>query len=297
MNMDMSQYLDVFLEESKEHLVNLNERLLELEKNPQDLSSLNEIFRAAHTLKGMSSTMGFNDMADLTHHMEDVLSDLKEGFIKVEGAVIDILFDCFDRLQIMVGNIQNSQPAVNNADLIEMLSKVKQGTVITSVPTPRTSTEVLGSSPVQVQTGPDRSGSVPFEFNQYDLTVLKEVQTRGLKPYYVSIKVAPDCLMKSVRVFMVFKSLEADGEIIKTCPPAQDLDEGRFDDQFHIVLVSQLDEHTIRQRIAAISEVETDILRLIELEDFGDGSCEAAGEKIPAVSELSEMATVQDKSP
>ena len=78
--MDMSQYLDVFLEECREHLVNLNEKLLELEKNPQDLSSLNEIFRAAHTLKGMSSTMGFNDMAVLTHHMEDVLLPERRGY-------------------------------------------------------------------------------------------------------------------------------------------------------------------------------------------------------------------------
>ncbi len=69
MSMDMTQYLDVFLEESKEHLGNLNQQLLELEKNPGNLAALNEIFRAVHTLKGMSSTMGYEDLADLTHHM------------------------------------------------------------------------------------------------------------------------------------------------------------------------------------------------------------------------------------
>lgn len=292
--MDMSQYLDVFLEESKEHLVNLNERLLELEKNPQDLSSLNEIFRAAHTLKGMSSTMSFDDMADLTHHMEDVLSDLKEGVIKVEGAVIDVLFDCLDRLQLMVGNIiQNSQVALNNADLIEMLGKVKSGKMKAS-----SSQELYASNaddPEQLRADPLQNYTMPFKFNQYDMTVLKEVQTRDLKAYYVSVKVVPDCLMKSVRVFMVFKSLEADGEIIITHPSAQDLDEGRFEDQFHIVLVNRLEEETIRQRIDAISEVEAGIVQLIEIEDLGQAHSEAPVEKGPTITKLSEMVASPDK--
>jgi two-component system chemotaxis sensor kinase CheA len=293
MNMDMSQYLDVFLEESKEHLVNLNEKLLELEKNPQDLSSLNEIFRAAHTLKGMSSTMGFNDMADLTHHMEDVLSELKEGLIRVESAVIDILFDCFDRLQIMVGNIQSGQSPVNNTDLIEMLNKVKQGTLTT--PSPQAVTDLTGISKEQASAISEQSSIMPFKFNQYDLTVLREVQTRGLNAYYVSINVAPDCLMKSVRSFMVFKTLEADGEVIKTCPSAQELDEGRFDDQFHLVLVNSLDEETIRQRIEAISEVEVDVIQLINLDDLYDLNHEVPGEISPKNFRSPEIVSTPDK--
>jgi len=57
--MDMNQYLDVFVEESKEHLQSLNTSLLELEKDPNNITVLNEIFRVAHTLKGMAGTMGF----------------------------------------------------------------------------------------------------------------------------------------------------------------------------------------------------------------------------------------------
>lgn len=284
MSMDMSQYLDVFLEESREHLVNLNERLLELEKNPQDLSSLNEIFRAAHTLKGMSSTMGFSDMADLTHHMEDVLSDLKEGVIRVEGRIIDILFSCFDRLQIMVGNIQKGEPAVDNTDLIEMLGNIKNGVLTAS--TPQHNDDTPSTIPIPVQTDTVQNITMPFEFNQYDLTVLKEVQTRGLNAYYISVRVAPDCLMKSVRVFMVFKSLETDGEIIKTFPPAQDLDEGRFEDRFHVVVVNKLDAEAIRERIDAISEVETEVVQFIEQKDDKDANVEDPGEKSRVVHEL-----------
>mgnify|MGYP000884156199 CR=1 FL=1 len=294
MNMDMSQYLDVFLEESKEHLVNLNERLLELEKNPQDLSSLNEIFRSAHTLKGMSSTMGFNDMADLTHHMEDVLSDLKNGVIRVEARIIDILFSCFDRLQMMVGNIQESQPALDNKDLIAMLGNIKTGVLTPSLP--QQNDESASNNPAPVQMASDKSYSMPFEFNQYDITVLKEVQTRGLNAYYISVRVAPDCLMKSVRVFMVFKSLENDGEIIKTFPPAQDLDEGRFEERFHITVVNKLDEETIRQRIDAISEVEAEVVQLIDVKDINGVNVETSSEKKPVISGLPEMITT-DKLP
>lgn len=293
MNMDMSQYLDVFLEECKEHLVNLNERLLELEKNPQDLSSLNEIFRAAHTLKGMSSTMGFNDMAVLTHHMEDVLSFLKEGVIKVEVPIIDVLFDCLDRLQMMVGNIQQGQPAVDNTDLIEKLESIKNRE--TMLQNSEADDKSTGVSPEEKKREIDPEVSMPFEFNQYDLTILREVQTRGLNAYYISVKVAPDCLMKSVRAFMVFKALETDGEIIKTDPPAHDLDEGRFQDRFHLILINKLDEDTIRQRIDNISEVQAEVIRLIDIENIVRSDAQVA--KGPAVSVPSQVVAAAEKLP
>jgi len=291
--MDMSQYLDVFLEECKEHLVNLNERLLELEKNPQDLSSLNEIFRAAHTLKGMSSTMGFNDMAVLTHHMEDVLSFLKEGVIRVEGPIVDILFDCLDRLQMMVGNIQQGQPTADSTDLIEKLESIKSGETMPANSEP--DDKSAGVSTEEKEKELDSEVSMPFEFNQYDLTVLKEVQTRGMNAYYIAVKVAPDCLMKSVRAFMVFKALETDGEIIKTDPSAQDLDEGRFQDRFHLILINKLDEDTIRQRIDSITEVQAEVIRLIELDNIVSSDAQVA--KSPAVPVPSQTAAATEKMP
>ena len=128
MKMDMSQYLDVFLEESKEHLESLNQRLLDLEKDSSNINALNEIFRAAHTLKGMSSTMGFDDLADLTHHMENVLSDLKEGILPVNSAVIDTIFQCFDRLQMIIDKIEiNGSGSMDNSDLINTLENIKTG--------------------------------------------------------------------------------------------------------------------------------------------------------------------------
>lgn len=265
-NMDMSQYLDVFLEESREHLENLNRCLLELEKNPDNMTMLNEIFRAAHTLKGMSSTMGFDSMADLTHHLENVLSDLKNGLIRVDTGVVDVLFRCLDQLQIMVDRIQEGKShQLDNSELIRLLQEIKSG--ITPSQTLTTS-EVEREAGIEVETKAneaadtvpepveDEQDTIPIQFNVYDITLLKEAFHRALGVYYILIGVDKGCLMKSVRAFMVFKSLEEEGEIIKTDPPAQELDEGKFEDRFHVILVTKADEKTIVRKLNSISEIK-----------------------------------------
>ena len=110
--MDTSQYLTMFLEESMDNLQTLNESLLELEKNPDDNDRINQIFRVAHTIKGMAATMGFNDMAELTHKMEDVLSEFRDGELKVTQEVVTVLFDCLDTLEKMVDNIEDENDEV-----------------------------------------------------------------------------------------------------------------------------------------------------------------------------------------
>lgn len=256
MKMDMSQYLDVFLEESKEHLASLNEKLLTLEKNPGDVAALNEIFRAAHTLKGMSSTMGFDDVADLTHHMENVLSDLKEGNLSVSSNVVDILFKCFDRLQMMMEQIEvGNTVSHDNSDLIQMLEYIKTGP---------TASQPQTIEPAEDLNTPDENAS--FSFNEYDMTIMKEAISRDFKVYYIRVGIEPECLMKSVRAFMVFKALEEEGEIIKSDPSAQDLDEGKFEDSFELVYVSMLGQEEVASRVDHISEVMLDSLHEINLQ-------------------------------
>lgn len=253
MKMDMSQYLDVFLDESKEHLGNLNQKLLDLEKNPQDIPALNEIFRAAHTLKGMSSTMGFISLADLTHHMENVLVDLKEGILKVNSHVVDILFQCFDNLQLMIEQIEAGQvPQADNKDLISKLENIKSGTNNES---PSKEKQKPGEKAVfkeeKIQ-GLDTS----FEFNDYDLTVFQEAASRDFLVYYIKIGVSPECLMKAVRAFMVYKAIEEDDEIIKSIPSTQDLDDGKFDSGFELFVISKNSKENILEKINKISEIE-----------------------------------------
>ena len=273
MKMDMSQYLDVFLEESKEHLESLNQRLLELEKDSGNIAALNEIFRAAHTLKGMSSTMGFDDLADLTHHMENVLSDLKEGILAVDSNVVDVIFKCFDRIQLMIDSIESKgSGAMDNSDLIAVLENIKTGNY-----------DEAAAAVEQELTLPARLGKdaddyqESFTFNEYDITVLKEAVSRGFTIFNVKIAVDQGCLMKSVRAFMVFKAVEEDGEIIKSLPSAQDLDEGKFDSNFEIFLITRITAEILEKRLSGISEISVLRIREINVDSITAGQ----GKQIP----------------
>ena len=106
--MDVSQYLEIFIDETKEHLQNLNTEILNLEQDSENVNTINEIFRAAHSLKGMAGTMGFKRMQTLTHDMENVFSEVRNGSIKVKGNMIDILFQCLDALEEYLNIIQET---------------------------------------------------------------------------------------------------------------------------------------------------------------------------------------------
>jgi len=263
----MSQYLDVFLEESKEHVGSLNQKLLDLEKNPNDIPALNEIFRAAHTLKGMSSTMGFDDLADLTHHMENVLSDLKEGLLPVNSGVIDVIFKCFDRIQMMIDKIETEgSGAVDNRDLIVLLENVKAGNLEAAAVL---EDRMVESKPVISQTiEVSQSYQEAFDFNEYDITVIKEAESRNLNVYYIKIQIDEQCMMKAVRAFMAFKAVEEDGEVIKSIPSAQDLDEGRFDNEFEMLVISGTDEDELKGKLDNITEVSVPEIRKIDVDSI-----------------------------
>ena len=124
--MDVSQYLEIFIDESNEHLQNLNTQILNLETEPENMDTINEIFRAAHSLKGMAGTMGYKRMQNLTHDMENVFSEVRNGHIKVAPGMIDILFQCLDALDEYVTNIKDSadEGTNDNESLIKQLNAI-----------------------------------------------------------------------------------------------------------------------------------------------------------------------------
>ncbi len=269
MKMDMSQYLDVFLEESKEHLESLNQKLLDWEKNSGDIAALNEIFRAAHTLKGMSSTMGFEDLADLTHHMENILSDLKEGLLEVNPQVVDILFQCFDRLQLIIERIEsNGSGEMDNSELIMILESIKGGGFQTTAPAADNGQDLKPEEILTTQ----HSNTTSFDFNQYDMTVMREAASRNFASIYIRLFVDPGCLMKSVRAFMVFKVLEEDSEIIKSFPPASDIEEGKFSEEIELLVITASSIKELEGRLNAISEIKVREIKEINFASLASGS-------------------------
>jgi two-component system chemotaxis sensor kinase CheA len=261
LKMDMSQYLDVFLEESKEHLGNLNEQLLNLEKNPGNLAALNEIFRAAHTLKGMSSTMGFEDLADLTHHLEDVLSDLKEGLLQPDTYVVDTLFQCLDRVQSIISQIEsNGSAEYNNQDLIAILNSIKNQNYTGDIQ--------LIEDKQKPATAQTEEPSIELDFNEYELTVMEEAACKNYQIAAIRVAVDPGSLMKSVRAFMVFKVLEEDSEVIKSIPAVTDLEDGKFDETFDVVVITKTPLPVLIDRLEHISEIRVDSSHLVNIDQL-----------------------------
>ncbi len=243
--MDLTQYLDLFLAEAREHLESLSEHLLRLEKDPENKEIVKEIFRSAHTLKGMAATMGFEQITEVTHEMENALSLLKEGKIRVTPEVIDVLLRCVDLLEVMVRDLKEGKSESRFfQDLLEELQQLSSFAV---------------ESPQEV------SSTIPsgLEFNEYDVSVIQAAEESGYKAYYLKIGLAPGTVMKSVRAFMVFHNLEEIGQIVKCYPSAQDLEEERFEDEFEVVLLTQVSRERVSEVIGKISEVR--VLALEEL--------------------------------
>lgn len=233
---DVSKYTDIFVAESQEHLDNLNNNLLLLEKNPDNKGILNEIFRSAHTLKGMAATMGLERMAELTHEMETVLTLLKEDKIAVKQEIIDLLLSCLDDINAMISGFVNDGKEPNIAHgLIDALRKLSE----------------CDSNPSQEQT--EKSSDI--EFNEYELSVLKASRESNYKAYHIKIELVEGTVMKAARAFMVFRCLEEFGQIIKCIPPVQDLEEEKFDNSFEVFLITMNDAEDVATALNNISEV------------------------------------------
>ena len=129
--MDLSQYLEIFIDETKEHLQTLNDQVLIMEQDPENVDTVNEIFRAAHSLKGMAGTMGFKRMQRLTHDLENVFSEIRNGKMSVTPDIVDIVFKCLDALEGYLTNIQDSadEGTEDNEEIIELLNAILSGGV------------------------------------------------------------------------------------------------------------------------------------------------------------------------
>ncbi|WP_018660082.1 chemotaxis protein CheA [Heyndrickxia acidiproducens] len=248
--MEMSQYLEIFIEESKEHIQSLNENLLLLEQNPHDLAIVNEIFRSAHTLKGMSATMGYEDLANLTHKMENVLDAIRNEKLLVTPDTIDIIFTAVDQLESMVDSISDGGDGkLDVRDTIAQLHTLENGGK-----TPPAHREVSAAAAVTDQQEAENTGA--GQYDEYEQTVIIQSAEQGYHCYAITIRLRPDCLLKAARVFMVFEILEKSGEVIHSNPPVDQLEDEQFEFEFTVTLVSKETSEEIKQKILKVSEIE-----------------------------------------
>lgn len=249
--MDVSQYLSMFLEESLENLSKLNDCLLELEQNPEDLDVVNAIFRVSHTIKGMSATMGYMKMSELTHKMEDVLSKFRDGTLKVNRDVVTILFRCLDTLESMVNNISDGNS--DDMDIEEIMSSL--------------------SSVIEckINNFDDKTTLQPtieekLKLEEHHMNIINK-EKNPYSVYEIKIVLAETVLLKTARVFIFFREIEKFGEIIHTLPSIQDIETENFDLEVDVVYITPLSEEKLKDIIKTISEINKVSIKEINSEN------------------------------
>lgn len=253
--MDTSQYLEIFLDETKEHLQNLNTQILDLEQEPDNMDTINEIFRAAHSLKGMAGTMGYKRMQTLTHDMENVFSEVRNGTIKVQPEMIDTLFKCLDALEEYLANIQQTtdEGTNDNADLIKVLNDIlnneKGGTAA-----PAQVKEESKAAEKSTENN-EKEKWRQIKINDTERMLVEKAYQDSLKVYGITVYVDEACVLKAARAFLVFKALEKLGEIIVSQPTAQDIEDEKFDLTFSLVFISGNTKDEVVAAVKSVSEI------------------------------------------
>jgi two-component system chemotaxis sensor kinase CheA len=246
--------MEMFLEESREHLQSLNDGLLALENDPEEVSVVNDIFRNAHTIKGMSATMGFTKIAELTHDMENVFDLLRKEQMKVNPDIMDTLFKTIDSLEQMIESVGSGGPedVVDITSFASKLSALASGKSISEAePAPAPAAEAAPAAAAAPAAG------ASIEYSDTDKDVILEAANGGMHVYHIKVTLATGCVLKSARTYMVMNSLDQIGEVVKSVPPAEDLEQEKFDQSFDVVVVTDSEMKSIEDTLLSISEVDT----------------------------------------
>ena len=256
--MDVSQYLEIFIDETKEHLQSLNEQLLILEKEPDNEDTINEIFRAAHSLKGMAGTMGYKRMQRLTHDMEDVFSEIRNGKMNVTADLVDVLFKGLEALESYMANIMEEadEGTEDNEDIIQALNQIlKSG--LGEEPEDKKEEEQVKAASIDI---------LPA-IEEHEMHAIQKAKEIGENAYSITIYISESCILKAARAFLVFKALEELGDVIKSSPEVQDIEDEKFDFDFSVILLTKEKADVVEQKILGVSEVKDVVLEPIELPD------------------------------
>jgi two-component system chemotaxis sensor kinase CheA len=248
MDMDVSQYKELFINEAQEHLEALNQAMVELEKDPGNSDVLTEIFRSAHTLKGMSATMGFDQLTELTHEMENVLDGLRSGDMEATTEIVDLLFSCLDLLGSMLAAIaEESGRTVDTQPVIQALREASGGGRPSYEVAVRYGKSEDREAPSPSGEGVGEAGALPGEGAERPPGREREVRLR--------VTLDRDCALKSVRVFMIFKKLSRVGRITGSQPSMEELEDGKFERSFEVSLLTAESEESLRRDLMTIAEV------------------------------------------
>ncbi|PWA13524.1 chemotaxis protein CheA [Pueribacillus theae] len=242
--METNQYLEVFLDESREHLQSVNDHLLNLENNPEDLSYVQEVFRSAHTLKGMAATMGYEDIANLTHKMENVLDDIRNEKLKVSSRLLDILLEAVEALENMIASISSGGDGKQDVThLVSMLEEIGNE-------------DALSSEKRSKESATKGQGSESIILNEFEKTLINESKEQGFDSLFIKVTLNDSTVLKAARTYMVFDVLEKLGEVIKSEPSVEKLEEEEFDYEFSLIFLTKESPEEVKKKILKVSEIK-----------------------------------------
>lgn len=271
--MDVSQYLEIFIDESSEHLQTLSDCIMVLEKEPDNKDTINEVFRAAHSLKGMAGTMGFKRMQHLTHDMENVFQEVRSERISVDSSMIDLLFKCLDAIDQYIENVKNSSDeGTEDNELIikelnDFIAKANGQAVEDAAPATNE-----GSAEEENE---NTSDELQINLNEDEMDTVKSSIEGGQKVYGVKVTVSKECLLKAARAFLVFRAVEEFGQIIVYHPSSQDIEDEKFELDFGFYIATNEDEDKIVAAVKSVSEIESVLVKEVSL-------TETQQEEVPA---------------
>lgn len=281
--MDVSQYLEIFIDETKEHLQNLNEQLLILEKEPDNVNTINEIFRAAHSLKGMAGTMGYKRMQRLTHDMENVFSEIRNGKMTVSANLVDVLFQGLDALESYLANIQETadEGTEDNEPIITQLNKILQDGI-----GEKSEVQVTTAAATQKETTEETAEGAKYQdlrIADYETHAMLKAKDMGKNVFGITIYIQETCILKAARAFLVFKALEELGEVIKSYPDVQDIEDEKFEFDFSVILITSSSMDEVKSKILNVSEVKSVYLDTMQVTESNNAGVEEKSE-VKAVS-------------
>ncbi len=281
--MDVSQYLEIFIDETREYLQSLNEQLLILEESPDNQDTINEIFRAAHTIKGMAGTMGFKRMQKLTHDMENVFSEVRNEKMSVTSELVDTLFKGLDALQGYLDSIveTGSEGEDDNQDIIDGLAKIlaeglSKGVVKKEIAPEKEAMEAKeeakgtdaaedaakedGKPDAEADNAESKQTKGKIKLNETEMETYVAAKADGRNVFNVTVKIRETCILKSARAYLVLKNLEENGYVIRTEPSSQDIEDEKFDFEFSALIATEANAEKIKKVAMKVAEIQDAIV-------------------------------------
>lgn len=296
--MDVSQYLEIFIDETNEHIQSLSDCIMTLEKEPENKDTINEIFRAAHSLKGMAGTMGFKRMQHLTHDMENVFQEVRSDKVKVSSEMIDILFQCLDAIEGYLETIKSTsdEGTEDNEAIIAGLNRFLEAAEGGAAEPEKAEAAPAKEEKKETAAAAMEKKFLTLKLSDKDKEALKAAEDTGINLYGFTVTVSQDCLLKAARAFLVFKAVEEFGQIVVYNPSLQDIEDERFELDFSIFVSSEAEVDKILAAAQGVSEIAGVVGEQVKCSAlFGEPEAEAAAANTTAVAAANSTETAVHK--